>query len=76
MASESSDEQWADRKLFKLTTESLINLKEIQAAPEVGLVGGSEKGTDQFVKRGYTVLNISDSATQRLRDVTTDEGRQ
>ncbi|OAQ51487.1 hypothetical protein HTG_18955 [Natrinema mahii] len=73
MASESSDKQWADRKLFKLTTESLINLKEIRAASEVRWVGGSQKGTDQFVKRGYVVLNISDSATQRLRNLATDE---
>jgi len=34
MASESSDEQWANRKLFQLATESRINLEEIQTAPK------------------------------------------
>jgi len=43
MASESSDEQWADRKLFQLATESRISLEEIQAVPKIGWVGGAEK---------------------------------
>ncbi|RZV12589.1 hypothetical protein BDK88_0004 [Natrinema hispanicum] len=73
MASESSDEQWADRKLFQLATESRISLEEIQAAPKIGWVGGAEKGADKLVERGYVVLDTSDSATQRLRDLATDE---
>jgi len=28
---------------------------------------------DQFVERNYVVLNTSDAATQRLRDLATDE---
>jgi len=36
IASESSDERWADRNLFQLATESRISLEEIQAAPKIG----------------------------------------
>ncbi|MFC4246904.1 ATP-binding protein [Natribaculum luteum] len=73
MASESSDEQWTDRKLFQLATESRISLEEIQAAPKIGWVDGAQKGADKLVERGYVVLDTSDAATQRLHDLATDE---
>ncbi len=73
MASESSDEQWTDRKLFQLATESRISLEEIQAAPKIGWVDGAQKGADKLVERGYVVLDTSDVATQRLHDLATDE---
>jgi len=73
MASESSDEQWADRKLFQLVTESRISLEEIQASPKIGWIDGVQKGADKLVERGYVVLDTSDAATQRLRDLATDE---
>ncbi|RZV05217.1 hypothetical protein BDK88_4240 [Natrinema hispanicum] len=73
MASESSDEQWAERKLFQLATESRISLEEIQATRKIGWVDGAQKGADKLVERGYVVLDTSDAATQRLRDLANDE---
>ncbi|QCC56705.1 hypothetical protein DV706_18240 (plasmid) [Natronorubrum bangense] len=74
MASESeSDEQWADRKLFQLATESRISLEEIQSAPSIGWVDGAQKGADKLVERGYVVLDTSDAATQRLHALASDE---
>ncbi|WP_254534051.1 ATP-binding protein [Natrinema gelatinilyticum] len=70
---DASATQWADRKLFQLATESRISLEEIQAAPKIGWVDGAEKGADKLVERGYIVLDTSDTATQRLRDLATDE---
>ncbi|RKD85235.1 sensor histidine kinase [Halopiger aswanensis] len=74
IASESArGEQWADRQLFQLATESHISLEEIQAAPKIGWAEGAEKGADKLVERGYVVLDTSDSATQRLREIAADE---
>ncbi|MFA9427171.1 hypothetical protein [Natronorubrum sp. A-ect3] len=76
MASDGDDEsgeQWADRKLFQLATESRISLEEIQAVPRIGWVDGPQKGADKLVERGYVVLDTSDAATQRLRDPAGDE---
>src|SRR6056297_2819497 len=66
---DASDEQWAHRKLFQLATESRISLEEIQAAPKIGWVDSAQKGADKLVERGYVVLDTSDAATQRLRDL-------
>ncbi|ELY96196.1 hypothetical protein C483_00180 [Natrialba hulunbeirensis JCM 10989] len=70
-ANSKREDQWASRKLFQLATESRISLEEIQAAPEIGWVTGAEKGADKLVERGYVVLDTSDTATHRLRELAT-----
>ena len=72
-ADSEGDDQWARRKLFQLATESRISLEDIQAAPEIGWVTGAEKGADKLVERGYVVLDTSDAATRRLRELAADE---
>ncbi len=69
VADSEGDDQWTSRKLFQLATESRISLEEIQAVPEIGWVTGTEKGADKLVERGYVVLDMSDAATRRLREL-------
>ncbi len=69
LTDEQSREQWRKRALFQLATESRISFAAIQSASEIGWADGADK----LVERGYVILDTSDTATARLRELVEDE---
>lgn len=61
-------EEWSGRDVFRMANGDKTSLEAVQDSTEIGWGTKGDRGADQLVEEGETVLHESDSANDILKD--------